>query len=240
MKSGAEVRRDVSWRDLNARSAQCGETSRGERVMFSYVDLEYQVPDDHPLRAIRHIGEAGTPGALTPLRGALRRQWPPLDPARAAAPCPPTAGALHSERQFMEQLHYSLLFRWFVGLGMDAPVWHPTSFSKNRDRLLAGQFAGAFFTGALRRPGAGRSALTSRCWPGPVKRVFRRTDAPPSGADDDSGNPMVSFRSQRRSNATHRSVTDPPLFYQPARRVVPNVDRRQYYPGTRDQRSFDR
>ena len=99
---------------------------------------------------------------------------------------------------------------------MDAAVWHPTTFSKNRDRLVAGQIAEAFFAGVLRQ--AGSRALLSHehftvdgtlleAWAS--QKSFRPTEGPSSGGDDDPGNPTVSFRGQRRSNATHRSGTDP-------------------------------
>ena len=82
----------------------------------------------------------------------------------------------------MEQLDYNLLYRWFVGLTPDDPVWDPTVFTKNRDRLLAGDIAEAF---------------------------FQLGDPTPPPSDDDPSNPSINFRGEKRSNATHRSVTDP-------------------------------
>ncbi|MGH7525353.1 MAG: IS5 family transposase [Gemmatimonadales bacterium] len=190
----------------------------GQRVMFSYVDLEQRVPPDHPLRAIQAL-VAPVLRELSPRFAALyaesgRPSIPPEQLWRALLL--QVLYTIRSERQLMEQLDYNLLFRWFVGVGMDAPVWHPTTFTKNRDRLLAGQIAEAFFAGVLRQ--AGSRALLSHehftvdgtlleAWAS--QKSFRPTDAPPPGGDDDPGNPTVSFRGQRRSNATHRSVTDP-------------------------------
>ena len=186
----------------------------GQRVMFSYVDLEQRVPDDHPLRAIQALVEPVL-RELSPRFAALyaesgRPSIPPEQLLRALLL--QVLYTIRSERQLMEQLDYNLLFRWFVGLGMDAPVWHPTTFTKNRDRLLAGQIAEAFFAGVLRQ--AGSRALLSdehftvdgtllEAWAS--QKSFRPTAAPAAGgSDDDPGNPTVSFRGQRRSNATHR------------------------------------
>jgi len=190
----------------------------GQRVMFSYVDLEQRIPPDHPLRAIQALIEPVL-RELSPRFAALyaesgRPSIPPEQLLRGLLL--QVLYTIRSERQLMEQLDYNLLFRWFVGLGMDAPVWHPTTFTKNRDRLLAGQIAEAFFAGVLRQ--AGSRALLSQdhftvdgtlleAWAS--QKSFRPTDAPASGDHDDPGNPTVSFRGQRRSNATHRSVTDP-------------------------------
>ncbi len=190
----------------------------GQRVMFSYVDLEQRVPDDHPLRAIQSLVEPVLQ-ELSPRFAALyaesgRPSIPPEQLLRALLL--QVLYPIRSERQLMEQLDYNLLFRWFVGLGMDAPVWHPTTFTKNRDRLLAGQIAEAIFAGVLRQAGS-RALLSNEhftvdgtlleAWAS--QKSFRPTDAPPRGDDDDPGNPTVSFRGQPRSNATHRSVTDP-------------------------------
>jgi transposase len=130
----------------------------GQRVMFSYVDLEQRIPDEHPLRAIQAL--AG------PVLRELAPRFAPLyaDSGRPSLPPEQLLRALllqvlytiRSERRLMEQLDYNLLFRWFVGLGLDAPVWHPTTFTKNRDRLLAGQIAEAFLAGCCGRRGAGR------------------------------------------------------------------------------------
>jgi transposase len=117
------------------------------RSMFSYVSLEERVPQDHPLRAIRRIADRAL-ARLSPQLGALyvhlgRPSVPPEQVLRALL-----LQALYSvrgERQLSEQLDYNLLFRWFVGLGVDDPVWAPTTFTKNRDRLMRGEIAQTFF-----------------------------------------------------------------------------------------------
>ena len=119
--------------------------------MFSYVSLEARVPADHPLRAIRRITDRALE-RLSPRFGSLyvnfgRPSIPPEKLLRALLL--QALYTIRSERQLMEHLDYNLLFRWFVGLGMDDAVWSPTTFSKNRDRLLDGDVAGAFFEAVL-------------------------------------------------------------------------------------------
>jgi len=119
--------------------------------MFSYVSLEERVPADHPLRAIRHI----TDRALEQLSARFDAIYvhfgrPSIAPEKLLrALLLQALYTIRSERQLMEQLDYNLLFRWFVGVGIDDPVWSPTTFSKNRDRLLQGEIASAFFTAVL-------------------------------------------------------------------------------------------
>jgi len=115
--------------------------------MFSYVSLEDRVPADHPLRVIRRITDRAL-DRLSPQFGALY-----VNVGRPSIPQEQMLRALllqalytiRSERQLMEQLEYNLLFRWFVGVGMDDAVWSASTFSKNRDRLLDGDIAAAFF-----------------------------------------------------------------------------------------------
>ena len=119
--------------------------------MFSYVSLEERVPQDHPLRAIRRITDRALE-RLSPRFGTLyvnfgRPSIPPEKLLRALLL--QALYTIRSERQLMEQLDYNLLFRWFVGLGMDDAVWSPTTFTKNRDRLLDGDIAAAFFDAVL-------------------------------------------------------------------------------------------
>ncbi|BFU90190.1 MAG: DDE transposase [Nitrospira sp.] len=117
----------------------------------------------------------------------------------------------------MEELHYNLLFRWFVGLDLDAPVWDVTVFTKNRDRLLEGEMATAFFTQVLAQAKAQRllsdehftvDGTLIEAWAGQksFKKTAESAAAPPP---EDPGNPSVNFRGERRTNATHASTTDP-------------------------------
>jgi IS5 family transposase len=122
---------------------------------------------------------------------------------------------LRSERQLMEQLDYNLLFRWFVGLGMDDVVWSPTTFSKNRDRLLNGDIAAAFFDAVLLHADTERllsdehftvDGTLLEAWAS--HKSFRsRDEEPPTPGS--GGNPTVNFHGQRRTNDTHQSTTDP-------------------------------
>jgi transposase len=184
--------------------------------MFSYVSLEERVPQDHPLRAIRQITDRALE-RLSPRFGALyvnfgRPSIPPEKLLRALLL--QALYTIRSERQLMEQLDYNLLFRWFVGLGLDDAVWSPTTFSKNRDRLLDGDIAAAFFEALLVH--ADRERLLSdehftvdgtllEAWASQKSFQPRDQDPPTTGG----GNPTVNFHGQRRTNGTHRSTSDP-------------------------------
>jgi hypothetical protein len=117
----------------------------------------------------------------------------------------------------MEQLDYNLLFRWFVGLNMDDPIWDATVFFKNRERLLAGDVARAFFeeVGELAREQGLLSdehftvdGTLIEAWAG-QKSFKPKVRTPPAPSDSDAGNPSLNFRGQRRTNDTHISTTDP-------------------------------
>src|ERR1700674_5620373 len=123
----------------------------GSEGLFSYVSCSARGPKDHPLRAIRGLVD----GALGALSGDFAKLY-----ARLGRPSIPPEKLLRalllqafysvrSERQLMEQLDYNLLFRWFVGLSMDAPIWDVTVFTKNRERLLEGDVAAKFFAAVL-------------------------------------------------------------------------------------------
>lgn len=123
---------------------------------------------------------------------------------------------IRSERLLMEQLSYNILFRWFVGLSMDDRVWDPTVFTKNRDRLLEGEIAEAFFEKVLKQ--ARSEDLLSdehftvdgtliEAWAG--QKSFQKKDDAGRTTPDDPGNPTVDFHGEKRSNATHASTTDP-------------------------------
>ena len=123
---------------------------------------------------------------------------------------------VRSERLLMEELDYNLLFRWFVGLNMDDPVWYPTTFTKNRDRLLGGEVAAAFFdaVGRQARPAGLLSdehftvdGTQLETWAS--LKSFRPRKGPAGPPADNPGNPTVNFRGERRRNDTHQSATDP-------------------------------
>ena len=184
--------------------------------MFSYVSLEDRVAQDHPLRAIRRITDRALE-RLSPRFDALyihfgRPSVPPEKLLRALLL--QALYTIRSERQLMEQLDYNLLFRWFVGLGMDDAVWSPTTFTKNRDRLLEGDIAAAFFEAVLIHADTERllsdehftvDGTLLEAWAS--QKSFRPRDQGPPA--DGGGNPTVNFHGQRRTNATHQSTTDP-------------------------------
>jgi transposase len=188
-----------------------------QTAMFSCISPEARVPQDHPLRAIRSLVDEVL-AELSPRFETLysRVGRPSIPPEKLLrAQLLQVLYTVRSERQLMEQLDYNLLFRWFVGLNMDDPVWDPTVFTKNRQRLLDGEIATAFLELVVEQ--ARRRGLLSgehftvdgtllEAWAG--LKSFKRKDkvAPPP---DDSGNPTVDFHGERRSNDTHISTTDP-------------------------------
>lgn len=184
--------------------------------MFSYVSLEDRVPPDHPLRAIRRITDRALE-RLSPKFGTLyinfgRPSVPPEQLLRALLL--QALYTIRSERQLIEQLDYNLLFRWFVGLGIDDRVWSPSTFTKNRDRLLAGDIAAAFFDAVLIHADSAHllsdehftvDGTLLEAWAS--QKSFRRRDEEPPSTG--GGNPRVDFHGQRRRNDTHQSTTDP-------------------------------
>jgi transposase len=124
-----------------------------QSAMFSYVSPEERVPGDHPLRPIRSMVDVVLKG-LSRSFGRLYVDWgrPSIAPEKLLrALRVQVLYSIRSERLLMEQLEYNLLFRWLVGLNMDEPVWVPTVFSKNRDRLLNGDIAEKFFAQVLKQ-----------------------------------------------------------------------------------------
>ena len=190
----------------------------GQGAMWSYVSLDERVPSDHPLRAMRKLVDEALV-EISPELDALypsRMGRPSIAPEKLLkALLLQVLFTIRSERQLVEQLDYNLLYRWFVGLAMDERVWDATAFTKNRERLLEGEIAAAFFDAVLARARA--AGLLSRehftvdgtlieAWAGQksfVRDGKRRRD------DDDRGNPTVSFHGEKRTNETHRSTTDP-------------------------------
>ena len=192
-----------------------------QHEMFSYGSLEERIPADHPLRPIRQMVDDAL-AALSPrfdeLYGDSGR--PSIAPERLLrALLLQMLYTVRSERMLMEQLQYNLLFRWFVGLGMNDEVWHPTVFTKNRDRLLEGDIAQEFFALVLAQ--AKRKRLLSsehftvdgtliEAWAGQKSFQMKNDDSlKPPPPPDPGSNPTVDFRRQKRKNDTHRSTTDP-------------------------------
>jgi transposase len=202
---------------------------RGDDVqsgnLFSYVSCEARVPQDHPLRAIRAIVDEALE-VLSPRFDALysRIGRPSIPPEKLLRALLLQAFySVRSERQLMEQLDYNLLFRWFVGLSMDAPVWDVTVFTKNRERLLAGDVAAEFLAAVLAQPRVA-SLLSDahfsvdgtliEAWAS--LKSFKPRDGGGEKGGGDGGpaggggrNAERDFHGEKRSNATHVSTTDP-------------------------------
>jgi transposase len=198
-------------------------TDKRSGELFSYVDLEQRVRADHPLRAIRETANA----ALDAISADFSTLYAPVGRPSIAPEMLLRAlllqafYSIRSERQLMERLEYDLLFRWFVGLGMDDQVWDHSTFSTNRDRLLDGDIAAKFLAAVLAQPRVKRLLSSQHfsvdgtlieAWAS-IKSFKPR--GPRGDGDDDGGddggnrNAAVDFRGEKRSNATHASTTDP-------------------------------
>jgi transposase len=186
-------------------------------ALFSYLSPDAMVPKDHPLRVIRPLVNA----ALARLSPDFARLYAPTGRASIApekllrALLLQVFYSVRSERQLMEQLTYNMLFRWFVGLSMDAPVWDVTVFTKNRERLLEGDIARGFLRAILIEPVVQRLLSTEHfsvdgtlieAWAS--MKSFRPKDGG-DGPPTPGRNGERDFRGERRSNATHASTTDP-------------------------------
>lgn len=191
---------------------------RQNASMFSYVTPEARVRADHPLRPIRRLVDT----VLQRLSPQFDRLYAPT--GRPSIPPEQLLRALllqmlytvRSERLLMEELDYNILFRWFVGLSLDDPIWDVTVFTKNRDRLLDGAVADTFFAevvAAIKEEGLLSDehftvdGTLLEAWAS--HKSFKPKDAPPPTTDDDPKNPTVNFHGQTRRNDTHQSTTDP-------------------------------
>ncbi len=185
--------------------------------LFSYVDLEARVRGDHPLRAIREIANAALgdlSGEFTALYANFGR--PSIAPEKLLrAMLLQAFYGVRSERQLMDRLEFDLLFRWFVGLGVDDPVWDHSTFSKNRDRLLEGEIAAKFLAAVLAQPKVKRLLSSDHfsvdgtlieAWAS--LKSFRRKDGKDDSGDGPGRNAERNFHGEKRSNETHESTTD--------------------------------
>ena len=185
--------------------------------LFSYVDLEKRVPEHHPLRLIRRI--------VNEVLADLDREFAELYAAEGRPSIAPERllralllqafYTIRSERQLMEQLHYNLLYRWFVGLGVDDPVWVPTVFTKNRNRLLDAEVARKFLAELLNHKEV-RALLSDEHFSVDGTQIAAWASMKSFVAKDGSGEPPSpgrngerDFHGERRSNETHASTTDP-------------------------------
>ena len=194
---------------------------RQQDAMFSYVSLEDRIPAGHPLRRIKML--------IDPLLHDLSETFDKLYAETGRRSIPPEyllkatllqmLYSIRSERLLVEEINYNLLFRWFIGLSMDDEVWEHSSFTKNRDRLLAGDIATKMLHQVLSI--ARKQRLLSdehftvdgtlvEAWASQKSFQPRTQNQTGSCSDsDDPGNPTVNFRGQERKNDTHQSTTDP-------------------------------
>lgn len=191
---------------------------RVQGTMFATVVLEDRIPATHPLRDLRRLVDPILRD-LSPTFDALysgtgRPSIPPEQLLRALLL--QVLYTIRSERQLVEQLEYNLLYRWFVGLDLEASAWHATTFTKNRQRLLDGAVAGEFLARVVGLADAAQ--LISRehfSVDGTLLEAWASQKSVRPLDDDDRDRPVdpdntgVSFHGERRTNATHRSVTDP-------------------------------
>jgi transposase len=194
-------------------------TDHQQSHVCSYLSPESRVRKDHPLRAIRTMVDEVL-SRLSPQfdRMYAREGRPSIAPEKLLrAQVLQMLYSIRSERLLMEEIDYSILFRWFVGLNLDEEVWDATVFTKNRDRLLEAEVAKLFLAEVVEQ--AREKGFTSdehftvdgtllEAWAG-AKSFQRKDGKNPPSTDDDPSNPTVNFHGERRSNRTHESKTDP-------------------------------
>ena len=180
--------------------------------LFSYISPEARVPANHPLRKIRQL--------VRDVLGEMNRNLGKLYASEGRPSIPPEQllsalllqvfYGIRSERQLMEQLDYNLLYRWFVGLSPDDPVWDPTTFTKNRDRLQNGEVFAKFMTRLLNHPEV-KPLLSDEHFSvdGTLIEAWasHKSFRPKDGTDDDDDG--ANFHGQKRKNDTHASTSDP-------------------------------
>ena len=180
--------------------------------LFSYIAPEARVPANHPLRKIREL--------VRDVLGELNRSLGRLYASEGRPSIPPEQllsalllqvfYGIRSERQLMEQLNYNLMYRWFVGLSPDDPVWDPTTFTKNRDRLQNGEVFAKFMTKLLNHPQV-KPLLSDEHFSvdGTLIEAWasHKSFRPKDGSGDEDGG--ANFHGQQRKNDTHASTSDP-------------------------------
>src|SRR5690242_8311015 len=196
---------------------------RGRRnpqiTMLAFIDVEERVPTAHPLRTIKRLADE----ALAELSPTFDQMYaekgrPSIPPERLLkASLLIALYSVRSERAFCEELDYHLLFRWFLDMNLIEPSFDPTTFTKNRQRLLEHTVGQRLFAAVVVQADA-EGLLSDEHFTvdgtlieaaASLKSFRPRDEAPPSAPPDDPGNPSVDFHGERRSNATHQSTTDP-------------------------------
>src|SRR4029078_10162267 len=184
---------------------------------FSYVRLEERIPSDHPLRPIKALADQALLSLNKRFEGLYSSMGRPSIPPEMLlrASLLQSFFSVRSERMLMEQINYNLLFRWFVGLPMDAEVWHATVFSDNRDRLPQTRVRHEFLAALLRLPQV-KKLLSSEHFSVDGTLIEAWASMKSFRPKDGSGEPIGpgrngerDFRGEKRSNETHASTTDP-------------------------------
>jgi transposase len=192
-------------------------TDHQQADMYSYISPESRVRADHPLRTIRAMADAALKNMSDRFDAMYARTGRPSIPPEKLlrAQLIQMLYSVRSERLLMEEIDYSMLFRWFVGMNLDEPVWDVTVFTKNRNRLLEGDVAREFLGEVVMQ--AQSAGLTSdehftvdgtliEAW---ASLKSFQTKGQKNTPPDDPGNPTVNFHGEKRSNQTHESTTDP-------------------------------
>lgn len=190
---------------------------RQQADMYSYLSPEQRVRENHPLRKIRAMADEALKNMSERFDEMYAKTGRPSIPPEKLlrAQLIQMLYSIRSERLLMEEIDYSMLYRWFVGMNLDEPVWDATVFTKNRNRLLEGDVAREFLSEVVGQAQA--KGLTSdehftvdgtliEAWAS--LKSFQRKDQPQTQPDD-PGNPSVDFHGEKRSNQTHESTTDP-------------------------------
>jgi len=190
---------------------------RQQADMYSYISAEEKVRANHPLRAIRAMADEALKNMSRRFDSMYAKTGrPSIAPEKLLrAQLIQMLYSIRSERLLMEEVDYSVLFRWFVGMNLDEPVWDVTVFTKNRNRLLEGDVAREFLCEVIAQAQA--QGLTSdehftvdgtliEAWAS--LKSFQQKDQKSGPPPDDPGNPTVNFHGESRRNDTHESSTD--------------------------------
>ena len=193
-------------------------TEGNQNSLFSYVSLESRIPKNHPLRRMRSMVDEVLEGLDKDFEEMYSQTGrPSIPPEQLLRACiVQVLYSVRSERLLMEQLDYNLLFRWFVGLGVDDAVWDHSVFSKNRDRLLEQDISRRFLSEVVAK--ARKSQLLSsehftvdgtfiEAWAS--HKSFRKKDGSDDPPEGGGRNATADFKGEKRSNTTHESKTDP-------------------------------
>ena len=191
---------------------------RQQADMYSYLSPEQRVRENHPLRKIRAMADEALRNMSERFDGMYAKTGRPSIPPEKLlrAMLLQAFYSIRSERLLMERLEYDLLFRWFVGIGVDDAAWDHSVFSKNRDRLLAGDIAAKFLAAVLAQPRVKKLLSTDHfsvdgtlieAWAS--IKSFRKKDGGDNDSEGPGRNAERSFHKEKRSNETHQSTTDP-------------------------------